>query len=437
MCLDLLEKYGACQRLTVATLSRTYTPASSRFAEADKRQARWSAPNLQELTLAYDWPRAEGVGNQNRRRPIPFSLGELPRLSNLTASRAPYSDIRTFFRPTITRLSLLHLFERIPTDQFFAALKSMPLLEVLELHTALSPFDGRHILPHHFQHLRRLSLADGMANLADYLTSLVFRTASLESIEISCEPPQYHTQQDGPMLPHRLRSIVGRLRGLLREPIHSMYIHNKESHNSPLEIAGWSTPTVPSSLIPPHFQLKIAERNGLDILELVVVALGGIEVESVRSLAFGHLDVPNDPLRRLGIPPPSPSFLEEHGRVYSRFTRVKTMTVKMDLILRLRDSMMVKYPLDWQEIRKRLGHWYEDLDFPETRVPSEQYKNRSFLFPALRTIIVQWQAAPSRDKKKTMEFLREQFAECCALRGKEIELRGDVLPPRNSCIFLE
>ena len=122
MCLDLLEKYSACERLTVATLNRTYTPATSRYTEADNRQARLSAPNLQELTLAYDWPRAEGVGNQNHRRPIPFSLGELPRLYNFIASRAPYSDIRAFFRPTITHLALLHLFERIQAFSSAASL---------------------------------------------------------------------------------------------------------------------------------------------------------------------------------------------------------------------------------------------------------------------------------------------------------------------------
>ncbi|KAK7692482.1 hypothetical protein QCA50_004107 [Cerrena zonata] len=432
MCLDLLEKHNACQRLTAVALNRTYAPAGSRYVEADKRQASLSAPNLRELTLAYDWPREESIGNQKRRRPLPFSLGELPHLSSFIASRAPFSDIRTFFRPTITHLSLLHLFERIPTDQFLSALKSMPLLEVLELHTALSPFDGRHIRPHHFQHLRRLAFADCMATLADYLTSLVFHASSLESIEISCEPLQCNTPQDGPMLPHRLRSIVGRLRGLLREPMRSMHIHNKESHNSPLEIAGWSTSDVPSSTIRPLLELKIAERNGRhDVLELIIVALSEMEVENVRTLTYGFLDVPKDPIRRVRIP--LPLYLEEYGMVYSRFIQTEVITIDLGLAPRLRDAMMMRFPLDWQEIRQRLVHWFEYLDeLPETGLPEEGQENRKFLFPAIKTVIVQWKQSFSRDQGTTMEHLRKQFAEASAFRGQEIEILSNVLPASST-----
>lgn len=431
MCLDLLEKYSACERLTVATLNRTYTPATSRYTEADNRQARLSAPNLQELTLAYDWPRAEGVGNQNHRRPIPFSLGELPRLYNFIASRAPYSDIRAFFRPTITHLALLHLFERIPTDQFFVALKSMPLLEVLELHTALSPFTKRHIRPHHFQHLRRLSLSDGMVILADYLTSFVFRPSTLESIEISCEPVQSNNHQDGAMLPHRLRSIVGRLRGLLGEPIRSVHVHNSISHNGPLEIAGWSTPNVPSSLVSPLLQLKIAERNGLDVLELLVVAFGEMDVEHVHTLTLGYLDLPSDHLRRVGMP--LPSNLEEHGRVYSKFAELETLVIPFELAARLRDSMLVKFPLDWQEVSQRLGHWYEYIDdLPETSLSPQQYQDRQFLFSSLKTLVIQCQQSFLRDPEVALNHLKKLFAECFAIRGKDIDLRGDIIPAKST-----
>ncbi|CAL1706681.1 unnamed protein product [Somion occarium] len=437
-CLELLETYDACQRLAVATFSLNYNiPVNARYQELVKRHASLDAPALQELTLTYDWPRLGALGPHQPKRRIPFSLGNLPRIWRLNVSRAPLSEIQFFFRSTITHLSMTHLLERIPTERLFDVLNAMPLLEDLMLQNALSSFNERNAQKHCFNYLRRLSLTDSTESIANYLLCFSFPPSSLRFVEIACEPLTCDKWQDRTILAKRLPAIADQFRGGLAEPLRSFSIRHRELPNSQIEISGWSAPTFPTyqAMISPSINLKMLECDGVDPVQLMTTVLDEVSLKDVRTLSFGNLDLPHSLKERRTRRPPFALSLKEHGEVFCRFSSVENLVVDLDIGKHLRDPLMIKYPLDWDEIRLKLPGKYENEELETTlnarndgldRIKSSE--GRCFLFPSLKTLTIQWQQNNPRLRDETIDGLRKRFMEVCMVRDHEFELRLDPLP---------
>lgn len=408
--LDLLDQGGAIQRLVAASLGLDHQPPDPPTVDVDRIHANLDANSLRELSLAYEWPSGEWM-NHPARIP-PFANGYLPNLTKFKAKAARFMNTLPFLRPTLSYLDLC-LIERPQVDQLASALEAMPQLQVLALSFSFpSPADKVTLSTIRLPCLRELKIIDLTAYCKLFLESLLFPTASIQTLDITCRPFACGTRQKGEELQH-LPTIMSRLVECLNGPITTLSSRRREDVQ--LELCGWTDP--PGLESRPHIRLAFAGCEDVEDVEVFTMILDQVPTQDVRTLYFGNVDIPGSPrenwrYRRL----PQLSAIS-HVKVLYRFALVEDLTVDRSVAVPLGHALTLCYS-------------YVEDDGSEEQSLSEQrmLQNQPILFPQLRRLTVSCAEVNPCGCEQFKQNLRGQLLECQAKREMGFDISVEIKP---------